>query len=391
MIYLDNAATTPILPEVRKAMEPYLTEEFGNPSSTHAMGQASREAVENARKRIAAALSCSPDEVIFTSGGTEADNLAILGVVAASSRKSIVTTKIEHPAVLNTCAFLERMGYSVTYVGVDHRGILSLDELKAAVNDDTALVAVMSVNNEVGSIQPISEAAAIAHARGALFFTDAVQAIGHIPLCFSASPMDLLSLSGHKLGAPKGVGALLARRGTPLSPTLHGGGQERGLRSGTENVPAIVGLATAVELAVDSVTAGQLAREQTAMLQVLLDSAREIPFTHVHHTPDATVPGILNLCFDYLNGADLVSLLSAKGICVSSSSACASGTGAPSHVLLAMGLSPDTARGALRISLGRHNTLEEIQALCRILPRSVEMLRKQNPTYKKRKENQNHE
>ena len=391
MIYLDNAATTPILPEVRKAMEPYLTEEFGNPSSTHAMGQAAREAVENARKRIAAALSCSPDEVIFTSGGTEADNLAILGVVAASSRKSIVTTKIEHPAVLNTCAFLERMGFSVTYVGVDHRGILSLDELKATVNDDTALVAVMSVNNEVGSIQPVSDAAAIAHARGALFFTDAVQAMGHIPLCFSASPMDLLSLSGHKLGAPKGVGALLARRGTPLSPTLHGGGQERGLRSGTENVPAIVGLAAAVELAVDSVTAGQLAREQTAMLQVLLDSAREIPFTHVHHTPDATVPGILNLCFDYLNGADLVSLLSAKGICVSSSSACASGTGAPSHVLLAMGLSPDTARGALRISLGRHNTLEEIQALCRILPRSVEMLRKQNPTYKKRKETQNYE
>ncbi len=391
MIYLDNAATTPILPEVRKAMEPYLTEEFGNPSSTHAMGQAAREAVEDARKRVAAALSCYPDEVIFTSGGTEADNLAILGVAAASSRKSIVTTKIEHPAVLNTCAFLERMGYSVTYVGVDHRGILSLDELKAAVNDDTALVAVMSVNNEVGSIQPVSEAAAIAHARGALFFTDAVQAVGHLPLRFSDSPSDLLSLSGHKLGAPKGVGALLVRRGTPLSPILHGGGQERGLRSGTENVPAIVGLATAVELAVDSVAAGQLAREQTAMLQALLDSAREIPFTHVHHTPHATVPGILNLCFEYLNGADLVSLLSAKGICVSSSSACASGTEAPSHVLLAMGLSPDTARGALRISLSRHNTPEEIQALRNVLPRCVDMLRKQNPTYKKRKENQNHE
>ena len=391
MIYLDNAATTPILPEVRKAMEPYLTEDFGNPSSTHAMGQAAHEAVENARKRIAAALSCSPDEVIFTSGGTEADNLAILGVVAASSRKSIVTTKIEHPAVLNACAFLERMGYSVTYAGVDHRGILSLNELKAAVNDDTALVAVMSVNNEVGSIQPISEAAAIAHARGALFFTDAVQAVGHLPLHFSDSTADLLSLSGHKLGAPKGVGALLVRRGTPLSPTLHGGGQERGLRSGTENVPAIVGLAAAVELAVDSVASGQLAREQTAMLQVLLDSAREIPFTHVHHTPDSTVPGILNLCFEYLNGADLVSLLSAKGICVSSSSACASGTGAPSHVLLAMGLSPDTARGALRISLGRHNTPEEIQALCNVLARCVDMLRKQNPTYQKRKDTQNPE
>ena len=391
MIYLDNAATTPVLPEVRRAMEPYLTEEFGNPSSAHAMGQAAREAVEDARRRIAAALSCYPDEVIFTSGGTEADNLAILGVAAASPRKSIVTTGIEHPAVLNACAFLERMGYSVTYVGVDHRGILSLDELKAAVNDDTALVAAMSVNNEVGSIQPVSDAAAIAHARGALFFTDAVQAVGHLPLRFSDSPADLLSLSGHKLGAPKGVGALLVRRGTPLSPILHGGGQERGLRSGTENVPAIVGLATAVEQAAKAVAEGQTAREQTAMLQALLDAVREIPFTHVHHPTHATVPGILSLCFEYLNGADLVSLLSAKGICVSSSSACASGTGAPSHVLLAMGLSPDTARGALRISLGRHNTPEEIQALCSVLPRCVEMLRKQNPTYKKRKENQNHE
>ena len=391
MIYLDNAATTPILPAVREAMEPYLTEEFGNPSSTHGMGQAAREAVETARRRIAAALSCYPDEVIFTSGGTEADNLAILGAATASSRKSIVTTKIEHPAVLNACAFLERMGYAVTYVGVDHRGILNVDELKTAVNDDTALVAVMTVNNEVGSIQPVSDAAAIAHARGALFFTDAVQAVGHLPLRFSDSPADLLSLSGHKLGAPKGVGALLVRRGTPLSPILHGGGQERGLRSGTENVPAIVGLATAVEQAAKAVAEGQTAREQAAMLQVLMDTAKDIPFTQVHHTPDATAPGILNLCFEYLNGADLVSLLSAKGICVSSSSACASGTGAPSHVLLAMGLSPDVARGALRISLGYHNTPEDIQALCRILPPCVEMLRKQNPIYKKRKENQNHE
>ena len=391
MIYLDNAATTPILPAVREAMEPYLTEEFGNPSSAHAMGQAAREAVESARRRIATALSCYPDEVIFTSGGTEADNLAIWGAATASSRKGIVTTKIEHPAVLNACAFLERTGYAVTYVGVDHRGILNVDELKAAVNDDTALVAVMTVNNEVGSIQPIDQAAAVAKAHGALFFTDAVQAVGHIPLQFSPSQIDLLSLSGHKLGAPKGIGALLVRRGTPLSPLIHGGGQERGLRSGTENVPAIVGLATAIEHAAMTVSAGQIPREQTVMLQALLDCAREIPFTHVNHTPDATAPGILNLCFEYLNGADLVSLLSAKGICVSSSSACASGTGTPSHVLTAMGLSPDTARGALRISPGYHNTPEDIQTLCRILPRCVEMLRKQNPTYKKRKENQNHE
>ena len=391
MIYLDNAATTPVLSDVRKAMEPYLTDGFGNPSSTHAMGQAAREAVEDARRRIAAALSCYPDEIIFTSGGTESDNLAILGAVAASQRRSIVTTGIEHPAVLNACAFLERMGYSVTYVGVDHRGILNMDELQTAVNDDTALVAVMAVNNEVGSIQPITEAATIAKAHGSLFFTDAVQAVGRIPLQFSSSPIDLLSLSGHKLGAPKGIAALLVRRGTPLSPLLHGGGQERGLRSGTENVPAIVGLAAAVEHAVKVIAAGQIAREQTTMIQALLDTAREIPFTHVYHTPHTTAPGILTLCFDYLNGADLVSLLSAKGICVSTSSACASGTGAPSHVLMAMGLSPDTARGALRISLGYHNTPDEIQTLCRILPQCVGMLRKQNPIYKKRKENQNHE
>ena len=381
MIYVDNAATTRVLPEVLSAMEPYLHENYGNPSSVHKLGTLAGNAILAARKRMAEALSCYPDEIIFTSGGTEADNAAIIGAALASTKKGIITSQIEHPAVLNTCGFLEKMGYRVSRIGADPDGLVQMDQLVHAITDDTALISVMMVNNETGVIQPYADIGQLARKHAALYFCDAVQGIGAVPFQFSTSPVDLLSLSGHKLGAPKGIGALIVRRGTRLHPFLHGGGQERGLRSGTENVAGIVGLSVAVEMAMESGCHSDVLK----MKQQLISCVSQIPHSHINGSLEHTIPGTLNVSFDYVNGYDLVSFLSAKGICASSSSACASSTGKPSHVLSAMGCSPERAGGSLRFSVNRFNTMEEIQSICEILPQAVQILRKQNPSYVHRK------
>lgn len=381
MIYVDHAATTRVLPEVHAAMEPYLTEKFGNPSSAHGLGVGAREAVEAARRKISEVLSCFPDEIVFTSGGTEADNAALIGVALASIKKEIITSQIEHPAVLNTCSFLEEMGCRISRIGADANGIVNMEELSAAVTDATALVSVMMANNETGVIQPYAEIGQLARHHSALYVCDAVQAIGSVPFSFSSSCVDLMSLSGHKLGAPKGIGALIVRRGTPFRPFLYGGGQEHGVRSGTENVAGIVGLAVAVEKAMSSDCYDSVWQ----MKRRLMDCIGDIPLSHINGSIEHTIPGTLNVSFDYVNGYDLVSYLSSKGICASSSSACASSTGRPSHVLLAMGCSVEQARGSLRFSINRFNTMDEMNKICEILPQAVQLLRKQNPMYVNRK------
>ena len=380
IIYVDNAATTRILPEVLLAMKPYLNANYGNPSSVHKMGVCAKEAIAAARRKISEALSCYPDEIIFTSGGTEADNAAIIGTALASTKKGIITSQIEHSAVLNTCGFLEEIGYRVSRVGSEPSGIVQMNQLVNAITDDTALISVMMVNNETGVIQPYDDIGQIARKHSVLYFCDAVQAIGYVPFQFSASSVDLLSISGHKLGAPKGIGALIVRRGTRIHPFMHGGGQERGLRSGTENVAGIVGLSVAIEKAIENCCHNDIWK----LKQHLINCVNKIPFSHINGSIEHTIPGTLNVSFDYVNGYDLVSLLSAKGICASSSSACASSTGKPSHVLLAMGGSVERARGSLRFSINRFNNQNEIDRICEILPQVVQFLRNQNPSYVKR-------
>jgi len=375
-IYLDHAATTPVRQEVLDAMVPYFSEIFGNASSIHMVGQRAKKALENARGVIAGCIGADPKEIFFTSGGTETGNLAIKGVAHANKTKGmhLITTKIEHHAVLNCCKSLEEEGFEITYLPVDHYGVVLFSALEEAIRPDTVLISVMLANNETGTIQPVSEIAAIARKRGVLFHTDAVQAVGKIPVKINDLGIDLLSISGHKIYGPKGIGALYIRKGTRISPLLHGGHHERQMRAGTENIPAIVGLAKALELAQAELPS--TIKHLTGLRDRLERGIREkISHVHINGHPIKKLPNILNVNFEFIDGEALLLALDMRGIAVSTGSACASGATEPSHVLLAMGVTQTIAQGSIRFSLGRENAESEIDFVLASLIEVVSHLR----------------
>ena len=378
-IYVDNAATTPVSEEVVNAMMPCFLDAWGNPSSLHEDGQKAKDIVVKAREKIARALGCEPNEIYFTSCGSESDNWAIKGAVYASKkRKKIVTSKIEHHAVLHTCQALEKEGYEVVYVGVDEGGVIKMDELRRAVDEDTALVAIMMANNEIGTIEPIAEISAIAHEKGALMFTDAVQAVGNIPVNVKELGVDMLSLSGHKIHTPKGIGALYIKKGIRIKNLIDGGGQERGRRGGTENVPYICGLGVAVENAVESL--GEMERVRS-LRNKLIDGLLEIPYSRLNGDRNNRLPGNANLSFSYIEGESLLLWLDMSGVSASTGSACSSNSLEASHVLLAIGVDIEDAHGSLRFSLSKDNTEEEVDEIIRVVKESVERLRAMSPIY----------
>ena len=375
-IYLDNAATTAVSPEVLEAMLPYFTQVWGNASSIHGFGRDAKRAIETARRQVMKALNAAaPQEIYFTAGGTESDNWAIKAVALAKGSGHIITTAIEHHAVLHTCQWLEKRGFQVTYLPVDEYGRVTAAQVEKALRPDTILVSVMAANNEVGTIQPIAEIGAICRGRGVLFHTDAVQAVGALPIDVQTMNIDLLSLSGHKLHGPKGAGALYVRKGVKLDSYLHGGAQERGFRAGTENVPAIVGLGKAIEIA--QANLAENAARMTALRQRLIDGLMDrVPGTRLNGHPTERLPGNANLSFDKVEGEALLLRLDLVGVAGSSGSACTSGTLDPSHVLLALGLTQAQANGALRLTIGTDTTEEEIDQVLDILPPIVADLRR---------------
>jgi len=383
-VYLDHNATTPLAPEVLRAMTPYLTEEFGNASSIHSVGQRARAGVEQARSQVAALLGAREKEIVFTSGGTEADNMAIRGVVGASerARKHIVTSAIEHHAVLNTCQALEAEGVSVTYVPVSSGGVVDPEDVRRAITPDTVLITLMHANNELGTVQPIAEIAALARERKIPFHTDAVQSAGKLPLDVKELGVDLLSLSAHKIYGPKGVGVLYIRRNLPLKPLFFGGHHERDRRAGTENVAGIVGLGAAAELAAAHFEAEgkRIAALRDELERRLLE---RVPQAGLNGDRARRTPNTTNLYFDFAEGEPLVIALDLKGVAVSTGAACSSGAVEPSHVLTAIGLAPERARASLRFSLGRSTTREDIDYVCEVLPGVVEHLRELSPLYSK--------
>ena len=380
IIYMDNAATTATRPEVVEAMLPYFTQNYGNPSSIHRAGRDARRAVENARKQVAAAIHCEPREVYFTAGGSESDNWAIRCAVKALEKKGkhIITSAIEHHAVLHTCEYLEKQGYEVTYLPVDEFGRVSVEDVKNAIRPDTVLVTIMAANNEIGTLQPVKEIGKITREAGVLFHTDAVQAVGAVPVDVNDWGVDMLSLSGHKFHAPKGVGALYVRKGVRISNLIYGGAQERGLRAGTENLPGIVGLGKAIELAVEELD--DYAARMTAMRDRLIDGILEtIPDTRLNGHRTERLPGNVNVSIRYIEGEALLMRLDLAGVAGSSGSACTSGSLDPSHVLLAIGLPHEIAHGSLRLSLGRDTTEEEVDYVLKTLPEVVRKLRMMSP------------
>ncbi|HUT75844.1 MAG TPA: cysteine desulfurase NifS [Armatimonadota bacterium] len=381
-VYLDHAATTPVHPRVRDAMLPYLEGQFGNPSSIHGFGQEAARAVEEGRTSLAALIGAQPEEIFFTSGGSEADTMALFGVFHARRDQGthIITTTIEHHAVLHSCQALAKRGARITYLPVDRHGMVTPDQVAAAINDDTILVSVMHANNEIGTIEPIADIGRVCRERGVIFHTDAVQSVGHIPLDVAALNVDLLSLSAHKLYGPKGVGALYKRKGVRITPLIYGGGHERGLRSGTENVPGIAGLGEAARLALEDMPAE--APRQAALRDRLLEGIeRAIADTVRTGHPTQRLPNNASVCIRYVEGESMLLNLDAAGIAASSGSACTSGSLEASHVLLAIGLEHDVAHGSLRLSLGHDNTEEEIAAVIEALPPMVEKLRAMSPLY----------
>lgn len=375
-IYLDNAATTAVSPAVLEAMLPYFTEVYGNASSIHGYGREAKRALETARRQVVRALNAAaPQEIYFTAGGSESDNWAIKGVALAHQGGHIITTAIEHHAVLHTCQWLQQRGYEVTYLPVDEYGRVTAAQVEKALRPDTILVSVMAANNEVGTVEPIAEIGALCRARGVLFHTDAVQAAGAIPIDVQAMNIDLLSLSGHKLHGPKGVGALYVRKGVKLETLVHGGAQERGFRAGTENLPAIVGLGKAIEIAHANLAenAAHIAELRDDLISGLM---ARVPDTRLNGHPTQRLPGNANLSFAKVEGEALLLRLDLMGVAGSSGSACTSGTLDPSHVLLALGLTQAEANGALRLTLSSDTTREEIDAVLDILPPIVEDLRR---------------
>jgi cysteine desulfurase len=378
-VYLDNSATTPVHPEVFEVMRPYFAEQFGNASSIHHHGQESRAAVEGARESVAALLGCQASEIVFTSGGTEADNLAIFGLIAEGDH--VITSAVEHHAVLNACKHLESEGCEITYLPVDPQGQVDPDDVRRTLRPNTRLITVMMANNETGVLQPVEEIARIAKQSEVYFHTDAVQAAGKIPLGVKKLECDLLSISGHKIHAPQGIGALYVRKGVPLAPMIYGGRHERSRRAGTENVPGIVGLGKAAQLARTGLARGDdttMARMRDRLERALL----EIESAGVNGAGAPRVPNTTNLHFDFIEGEALVIALDLKGLAVSTGAACSSGAIEPSHVLLAMGLTPDQARASIRFSLGKQNTDEEIGFAIGLVCESVARLRELSPVAK---------
>lgn len=383
-IYLDYAATTPVDPEVVKAMLPYFTDTFGNPSSIHSFGQETKAAVEEARKIIADLISARPEEIIFTSGGTESDNFAIKGVAYANQNKGnhIITSAIEHHAVIEPCKFLEKTGFKITYLPVDKYGLVDPEEVKKAITDKTILVSIMQANNEIGTIEPIAEIGKITRDKNVYFHTDAVQTFGHIPINVDELKVDLLSASAHKLYGPKGIGALYVRKGTKMVSFLHGGEQERRRRASTENVPGIVGFGKAAEIAKEKM------EEESEKLKFLRDKLikgipEKIDRVHLNGHPVQRLSNNVNVSIEFIEGESMLLNLDFEGIAASTGSACSSSSLEPSHVLLALGMPHELAHGSLRFSLGRYTTEENIDYVLEILPKVVAKLRQMSPLYRK--------
>ena len=381
-VYADNAATTCVSKTALDAMMPYLTEQYGNPSSLYAFAQNSKEALENARKTVADIIGAQPKEIYFTSGGSEADNQAIVSMAkvgALKGKKHLISTKFEHHAVLHTLKKLEKEGFEVTLLDVHEDGVVRLENLEAAVREDTALVTIMFANNEIGTVQPIKEIGEFCRARKIPFHTDAVQAAGHMPINVQEMNIDLLSMSGHKFHAPKGVGVLYAKTGMPLFNIIEGGAQERGKRAGTENIPGIVALAAALKESVDNMEANTA--KIIPMRDKLFAELSKIPHSKINGSLEHHVPGTVNMCFEGIEGESLLLLLDAKGVCASSGSACTSGSLDPSHVLLSLGLPHEVAHGSLRLSIGEYNTMEEIDHIIKVVPEVVSYLRDISPVW----------
>jgi cysteine desulfurase len=380
-VYFDNNATTPVLPEVLEAMRPFFADYFGNASSIHHHGQETRAAVERAREYVAALLACRSSEIVFTSGGTEGDNLAIFGLAQAGDH--IISSTIEHHAVVNSCKRLEEMGCETTRVPVDGRGLVDPVDVRRAIRPNTKLITIMMANNETGVLQPVEEIGKIAAEADVYFHTDAVQAAGKIPIDVKTIGCDLLSISGHKMHAPQGVGALYVRKGTILQPMLYGGSHERSRRAGTENVPGIIGLGKAAEIAKSALDRGDLTRMAEMRDRIEQKILSEVEAIGVNGTGAPRVPNTTNIYFDYIEGEALVIALDLKGLAVSTGAACSSGAIEPSHVLTAMGLPPDRARASLRFSLGKQNTADEVDFALSLIPATVARLRELSPVYNK--------
>jgi len=385
-VYLDHAATTPTRPEVVKAMLPYFTDAFGNPSSIYSYGQEARGSVEEARAKVAELIGARSEEIIFTSGGTEADNYALKGVAYANERKGnhIITSSIEHNAVLEVCRFLGSRGFKITYLPVDECGLVAPDDVKRAITGKTILISIMHANNEVGTIEPVEEIGKIAREAGVYFHTDAVQTVGHIPVNVDALKVDLLAVSAHKFYGPKGVGALYVREGTNLVPFIHGGGQEKKHRAGTENVPAIVGLGKAVEFAGREMD--KEAERQAYLRDKLIKGlVGKIDHIHLNGHPTKRLPNNVNVIVDFVEGESLLLSLDSEGICASTGSACGMASPEPSHVLLALGAPPEQAHGSLRFTLGRENKEADVERVLEVLPGIVARLRAMSPLLKSQK------
>jgi cysteine desulfurase len=382
LIYMDNAATTSVKPDVMGAMLPYFHDRFGNPSSIYSIARESKKVVESARETIARALGAEPGEIYFTSGGTESDNWALKGTAYANRKKGdhIITSSIEHHAVLYPAQYLEKQGFRVTYLPVDASGLVDPGVLEDSITDKTILISVMTANNEIGTIEPIQEIGSIARNHGIPFHTDGVQAVGHIPLSVKETIIDLLSLSAHKFYGPKGIGALYIRKGTRIDPLLHGGGQERNRRAGTENLAGIVGLATALDIATRTM------KEESERLRNLRDRLISgllsgVPYTRLNGHPTQRLPGNVNVSVEFVEGESMLLLLDAHGICESTGSACTSGSLEPSHVLMAIGLAHEVAHGSLRLTLGEGNTDEDVDKVLEVVPQVAKKLRAMSPLY----------
>lgn len=381
-VYLDNAATTKLIPEVLNEMMPYMTEIYGNPSSPHYFGQQAGMAVDKARSRVAEAINASPEEIIFTSGGSEADNTAIRGIAERYQKRGrhIITTNVEHHAVLHTCQLLEKQGYEVTYLPVDEYGMITAEQVREALRPDTVLVTVMFANNEVGTVMPIKEIGRLCREKGVFFHTDAVQAVGHVPIDVKDMNIDMLSMSAHKFHGPKGVGALYVRKGIIVPALIVGGAQERNRRAGTENVPGIVGMGKAIELACTDLE--EKGRKMAALRDRLItEIPKRIPYVKLNGHPSVRLPNNVNFSIRFIEGESILLMLDLNGIAASSGSACTSGSLDPSHVLLAMGLDHETAHGSVRMTLCDETSEDDIDYVLEVLPKVAERLRKMSPLY----------
>lgn len=382
IVYADNAATTPIKKAALDAMMPYLTEEFGNPSGIYSLSKDAKKALDESRETIAKALNAaSPNEILFTGGGSEGDNWIFKGVADIKEKKGrhIITSAIEHHAITNTCKYLAGKGFEITYIPVDSLGRVDPGDVEKAIRPDTILISVMMANNEIGTIEPIAEIGAIARKHGVWFHTDAVQAVGHIPVDVQALNVDFLTLAGHKFGGPKGTGAIYMRKGARLTPLIHGGGQERGIRGGTENVAGIVGMATALRICVEEMDVNM--RRLRSMSDRVTKGLLEIPFTQLTGDPVNRLPGSASFTFNFIEGESIMLMLNINGICASSGSACSSGSLDPSHVLLAIGLPHEIAHGSVRLTFGDQNTEEDVDYILEKVPTIISRLREMSPVW----------